>query len=250
MDRNQLLNDPEETQRTILEGHQAGVWTAMPCIVTGVDLTEMTISAQPAIQGEVTDQTGAVQYVDYPQLIHVPICFPSGGGFLITFPLAVGDEVLVVFASRCIDAWWQSGGTQNIAMESRMHDLSDGFAIPGPRSIPNVPDAISATKLQIRNDAGTTYVEIDASGKIGLVSPSEIDITAPMVTVSGAMTVTGALIAASLATSGSGSATITGGINVTGAITAGSVTAGGIGLSTHKHAGVTTGGGTSGGPTP
>ena len=29
--------------------------------------------------------------------------FPGGGGFALTFPVAAGDECLVVFASRCID---------------------------------------------------------------------------------------------------------------------------------------------------
>ncbi len=114
----------------------------------------MTIEAQPAIQGVVEDESGGSEAVNLPLLIHVPIIFPSGGGFLITFPLSEGDEVLVMFASRCIDAWWQSGGIQR-PLEYRMHDLSDGFAIPGPRSLPNTVSDISTTDLQIRNDDGT-----------------------------------------------------------------------------------------------
>ncbi len=193
-DRSQWLNDLETALRSALDGRQSTIWTAMPCIVKAVDFSAMTISAQPAIQGTVEDENGVITSVDYPLLVDVPIVFPSAGGFLITLPIAIGNEVLVVMASRCIDAWWQSGGIQR-PMEARMHDLSDGFAIPGPRSQPNVVGGISTTGAQIRNDAGTTYVEISGDGKIKLVSPGEIDITAPAIVLTGVVTVTGDLTA-------------------------------------------------------
>lgn len=176
MDRGQLLNDQEESMRLAFDGLQSGIWTAIPCIVTKVNLTAMTIECQPAIQGTIEDETGQISTTNLPVLINVPICFPGAGGFILTLPIAVGDEVLVVFASRCIDSWWQLGGV-GVPIEARMHDLSDGFAILGPKSQPNVVGSISSTGAQLRNNAGTTYLEISADGKIKLVSPSEIDIT-------------------------------------------------------------------------
>lgn len=220
MDRAQLLNDAEEAQRLVLDGRQSTIWSAMPCIVTKVDFAAMTLEAQPAIQGTIEDESGAKQSVNLPLLVDVPIVFPSAGGFTITMPIAVGDEVLVVFASRCIDAWWQSGGIQR-PMEARMHDLSDGFAIPGPRSQPNVIEGISETALQIRNDAGTSYVELSADGKIKLVTPSEIQVTGNL-RVSGTVVVSGDVVAHSETTP--------------------------VSLAVHIHSGVTTGGGNSGPP--
>lgn len=219
MDRVELLNDAEETMRTVLDGRQSRIWTAMPGIVQTVDLVKMTCSVQPAIQGTVTDENGNKQNVNYPLLINVPIVFPGAGGFIITFPIAANDEVLVVFASRCIDSWWQSGGTLNQPMEARMHDLSDGFALPGPRSQTKLVGSISSTGAQIRNEAGTAYVEIASDGKIKLVSPSEIDLT--------------------------GNLKVTGNIQATGEVTAGTIP-----LTTHRHIGVTPGSGTSGTPVP
>lgn len=167
MDRRQLLDDPEAALRVALDGRQAQIWTALPCIVESVDLTKMTISAQPAIQGVIEDETGVTQSVNLPLLVDVPLCFPSAGGFILTMPIKKGDEVLVVLASRCIDSWWQNGGIGR-PMEARMHDLSDGFAIPGPRSQPKLPaGSISATDVELRNDAGTTYLSITSTGKIG-----------------------------------------------------------------------------------
>jgi Phage protein Gp138 N-terminal domain/GpV Apex motif len=142
--------------------------------------------------------------------------FPSAGGLTLTLPIAQGDEILVVFASRCIDAWWQNGGIQ-IPMEMRMHDLSDGFAIPGPRSQPNTLTGISTTSAQLRTDAGTSFIELTKTGIINLVSPLGINLVGPIM-------MTGAVV------------------------TTGDVVADGISLSTHVHSGVTTGAGDSGPP--
>lgn len=215
MDRRGLLNDPIETHTLILDGRQATMWTALPCIVQSVDYTKMTLVAQPAIQGTTYDANNNATTVNLPLLADVPIVYPGAGGFVITFPINAGDEVLVIFASRCIDAWWALGGVQ-IPMEMRMHDLSDGFAIPGPRSQPNVVPSISTTDLQIRNKAGTTFIGIGADGSVKVTAPS---------------------------------LTFTGDLNVTGNIVAtGEVTGNSIPLSTHVHSGVTTGGGDSGPP--
>lgn len=249
-DRSQLYNDVEEAQRLLLDGRQATVWTAIPCIVQSVDFTAMTIEAQPVIQGAVEDENGNVQYVNLPLLVDVPIVFPSAGGFTITLPIASGDEVLVIFSARCIDAWWQSGGIQK-PMEARMHDLSDGFAIPGPRSQPRKISSISSTAIQIRNDAGTSYIEIAADGKIKLVAPAEITMQAPLITANGNFVVTGTMSG----TGGSAALTIpvdinqTGNLHTTGTIAA-TVDVTGNGTSLHTHTHPQSGGGNTGAPNP
>ena len=159
--RIKVLNDDEETLRTILDGRQTEIWTAIPGIIQSVNMTKMTCVVQPAIQELVNDQYGKQTVTNLPLLLDVPIVWPSGGGFTITFPMALGDEVLVVFSSRMIDQWWNSGKI-SLANEARMHDLSDGFCIPGPKSVPNAAQVsgISSTKLQIRNNAGTVYLNV------------------------------------------------------------------------------------------
>lgn len=180
MDRDQLLNDPETAFRVGLDGRQSTMWTAMPGIVISVNPVAMTVVVQVAIMGMVSDSTGN----DIPTVIKplpdVPIVFPSGGGFALTFPIIPGDEGLVVFGSRCIDSWWQNSGI-GIPMENRMHDLSDGFFIPGPKSQPNVLPSVSATAVQLRNKLGTTYVGIDAAGLVQFKNP----VTSLKVTLNG-----------------------------------------------------------------
>ena len=84
-----------------------------------------------------------------------------------------------------------------IVKTMRMHDLSDGFAIPGPSSVPHAITNISSTGAQLRNSVGTTYVEIAADGKIKLVTPTEIQMTGDL-KVTGKITATDDVIAGAL----------------------------------------------------
>ena len=167
MDRAERLDDREESLRLALEGAQAQMWTALPGIITAVDLTAQTCSVQPAITGEVTGADGATKAVQLPLLVDVPLVFPRAGGFALTFPVRAGDECLVIFACRCIDGWWQSGSVSPPA-ESRMHDLSDGFAILAPTSQKNALGGVSGGAVELRTQAGDAFVSLDAAGTITL----------------------------------------------------------------------------------
>lgn len=197
------LNDEEEAQKVILEGWQRKVWTAIPGIIQGPAAADGTVSVQPSIKAIVRTQQGALQSVQLPQLIHCPIMSFGGGGFSITAPVVAGDECLVVFSSRGIDGWWQSGGVQP-PPEIRMHDLSDGFVLPGFRSRPRALSGYSPDSLQIRSDDGTTVFELRSAGRARMVVPGGLDIV--------------------------------GDVRVTQSITAGFGTGDQVGLQTHQHA--------------
>ena len=193
-------------------------WTALPGLIESFDAVAMTCTVQPAIQSRVRDKSGTQTLVDMPLLLDCPVQFPAGGGCTLTFPVKPGDECLVVFASRCIDAWWQSGGVQAPA-EYRMHDRSDGFALLGFRSQPRVIGAVSTSAAQLRSDDGATFVSVAPGGAVAITAPDGLTINADVV-VNGKVTTTG------------------------------DVKAGTISLQTHRHTGVQEGSGTSGGPTP
>jgi hypothetical protein len=234
MDRRERIGDEEETLRMAFDSQLANLWTSLPAIVTAVDLTKMTVSAQPSLKGSTLQPSGEYTSNNLPILVDVPIQFPSAGGFALTLPIKTGDEILIVFASRCIDAWWQSGGIQE-QLEFRMHDLSDGFAIVGISSVPNVIPNISAINAQLRSKDGTTFLEITPDGKINLTAPTSIAITSPSVTMSGTLAVTGA---------------ITSGASVTAPLVTGStnVIMGGISGTGHVHSDVQSGTSNTGAP--
>lgn len=160
MDLRERYNDPEDALRALLSGDRSDLWTALPGVVEGFDAAAMTVSVRPAIQMSVQQQDGSTLAVERALLTDVPVVFPGGGGFTLTFPIQKGDECLLVFSSRNIDAWWQSGGVQPAA-DARMHDLSDAFAFVGVRShTRRVP--VSTAGAQLRSDDGGTAVTLGA----------------------------------------------------------------------------------------
>ncbi len=234
MDRREHLDDPIEALRLAQEGHQAKLWTALPGIVAGYDQAAMTGSGQPAIAGVIEDERGVRRTAALPLLVDVPVQFPAGGGFTLTFPIKAGDECIVVFSARCIDSWWQSGGVQPPA-ERRMHDLSDGMAIVGIRSQQRVlrPEAhTEATEL--RSDDGSNHVRIAPDGAISVVAAATITLEAPQIRLKGALSVTGL-------DGGDTVAALQGQLQASD-----DVTARAISLAGHVHTGVMPGGGDTG----
>ncbi|MDU5474031.1 MULTISPECIES: Gp138 family membrane-puncturing spike protein [unclassified Pantoea] len=188
---------------------------AMPGIVQSFDPDKVTAVIQPAIRYVETDNDGNRSTKDYPLLVDVPVIFPRGGGCTLTFPIREGDECLVVFADRCIDFWWQSGGVQE-PVDPRMHDLSDAFAIVGPQSQAQKIAGISTSAVQLRTDDGASFVELTQGGSV--------NITTSLLTVNGDIQVNGAIKST------------------------GDQVAAGISQTKHTHTGVKSGSDTSGGP--
>lgn len=153
--------DETAQTRAMLDAVARSMYFALPCIVVSVDYARQTLVAQPAIRENLI-LDGVKTPVEIPELPDVPFFVYSGGGYCITTPIKAGNDCLVVFADMCIDAWWQSGGTQN-QVERRRHDLSDGFAIVGFRSQPQVVGGYSSDALQMRNAAGDACIEISGN---------------------------------------------------------------------------------------
>lgn len=178
--------------RAAFDGLRSGLWTAMPGIIQSFEASAdrpPTATVQPAIKIPIRGADGTITSVALPLLVDCPVQFPSGGNCTLTFPVAPGDEALVVFSSRCIDAWWQSGGIQEQA-ELRMHDLSDGFVLLGFRSKPRALASVSTSTTQLRSDDGATYVDLDPAGQVVKVkAPGGMVLDTPTVTVTGVMTV-------------------------------------------------------------
>ncbi|HDX4247304.1 TPA: translation initiation factor IF-2 [Klebsiella oxytoca] len=166
---------------------------ALPGIIQSFDPDAVTAVVQPAIRYVERDNDGNKSTKDYPLLVDVPVVFPRGGGCTLTFPVKEGDECLVIFADRCIDFWWQSGGIQE-PVDGRMHDLSDAFCIVGPQSQAKKISGISTSAAQFRSDDGSTYLEIDpTTKKIKLVAPGGLDVITPMADFSKQVTIHGLL---------------------------------------------------------
>ena len=160
--------------RVMLDASNADLRVACPGIIQSFDASSQTVTVQLAIREKVNID-GNQEWTDMPVLVDVPIFSPRAGGYVLTFPVAAGDECLVVFGDMCMDAWWQNGGVQN-QVDKRRHDLSDGFALVGIWSQPRNVSGYSTSSAQLRNESGTAYVEI---------SGSNVNIVGSSVTING-----------------------------------------------------------------
>lgn len=173
----------QERLALVTESHEGSLWQwacmlrcAMPGIVTAVDLTKGTCTVQPAIQEMVlqpppatpqSPNAGTTQNIPVSTTIKpvqdVPMVMMRAGNYVITLPVEVGTECLLIFADMCIDGWWANGGV-NAQYDRRRHDLSDAFALFGPWSQPNNITNHSSTNLEIRSLDGTKSISIGAGG--------------------------------------------------------------------------------------
>jgi hypothetical protein len=120
-----------------LIGVKKNVMRSLRCCVPG-NVTAFYPAAMTAdIQIALLQQNSDGSSSTYPQLLGCPVVTLQGGGttpVAAAFPIKAGDQCLVFFADRCIDAWFKTGTPQQLP-NLRMHDLSDGFALVGVNSL-------------------------------------------------------------------------------------------------------------------
>ncbi|WP_289142457.1 Gp138 family membrane-puncturing spike protein [uncultured Brevibacillus sp.] len=148
---------------------------SVPGIIKKFDAEKQTAEVQVALREHVQQENMQYEWVEIDVLLDVPVMFPRGGGYVLTFPVKKGDECLVVFSDMCIDAWFSLGDIQN-QIEKRRHDLSDGIALLGLWSQPKKLDEFSREHVELRNDDRSDFIRI---------KPGVIDLVAPTIRVNG-----------------------------------------------------------------
>lgn len=99
---------------------------------------------------QVTNSVYKRNVVDYTPIITCPVFFAGGGTASQTFPVAQGDECLILFNDRDIDAWW-AGSNSSEPDTPRTHSYSDALVIVGFRSKPNAIQNFDNARACLRN---------------------------------------------------------------------------------------------------
>ncbi len=149
----------DELNRRMGENWQSNLRVAAPGIIESFDPKTQTVTVQLAIREHIRKEDLSQEWVNLPLLLDVPIVIPRAGGFTLTMPIKKGDECLVIFSDMCIDAWFSLSGVQN-QIEKRRHDLSDGFAVLGTWSQPNVIKNYSTDSAELRTTSGNTKISL------------------------------------------------------------------------------------------
>lgn len=214
-----------------VESRLKNLHTSMPGIIESFDPVTQLASIQPAIKRifiTVDEEKEILVPENIGVLINVPVIFPRGGGFSLTFPVVKGDECLLVFCERSIDNWHETGGIKRPGAR-RFHSLSDATAFVGMSSKPNKIPNYDAENVQLKKDDGKVSLTLLPSGNMKLDADVKVIVTAPDTDIIGKVNITG-------------DTKVNGDFEVTGDSTLGAtVTSNGVDISdTHTHGGSAT----------
>jgi hypothetical protein len=145
-----------DVARAAAENAVAELHVAVPARVERVDLAKGIIDAKPLVKDRRYDRDGQPQAISVAVVSNVPLVFPGAGGFRVTFPVAVGDTVLLVFSERSLDLWLVQGGEVD-PLDDRRHHLSDAVAIPGLRDFGHAWKGIDTGSITIGKDGSAQH---------------------------------------------------------------------------------------------
>ncbi len=192
----------------------------LPCKVLSVTTDRNYVRVQPQIMVLGTnDLTQSRAEID-----SVPVLTMGAGSYVISFPIKEGDFGWIIANDRHISLYL-NGNKESQPNTNRLKDFADSIFIPD-KARQWTLDGADADKLVIQSLDGTAKITI-GTDQITLKHGTKIELDAPTVHITHDLTAEG---------------TINGKTDVVGG-------SGSISLKGHKHTGVTTGGGTSGGPT-
>lgn len=157
----QLGSDDDQEFLTSIEDRLKELHTCLPGIIQSYNPdgdNGPCVTVQPSIQ-----QTFMDGVKNFPLLEDVPVYFPGGDGWSVTFPIQAGDECILIFSERCINHWLITG--QSLPGENyRLHDPSDAFALVGIRSKPRKLSNLQTDGIELRSDDRSTYLKLSSAG--------------------------------------------------------------------------------------
>ncbi len=111
---------------------RAGLHTSMPGVIQSYDPETKTADVLPVIKTPLYEpETGDEgEAEDLPVIPNVPVSFPRGGGWHLSFPLEPGDHVTLVF-SEAATGQWRTSGEVSEPGDVRRHSLGYPTAFPG-----------------------------------------------------------------------------------------------------------------------
>lgn len=121
-----LLSDYMKSEFEISMGE---MWFSCPGVVSSIsgDLSDLRVNVKPAINELYAD--GSTE--EHLDILSVPVIMPGSSTTLVSFPINVGDTVLLVFSQRSMDNFKIGNGQPTQPNDARKFQAEDAIAIPG-----------------------------------------------------------------------------------------------------------------------
>jgi len=134
--------------------------------------------------------TTSGQQVSRAQIANIPVINLGGGGFLINFPLKVGDLGFIMANDRDISLFLQSF-SEAPPNTNRVKSFSDSIFIPSVLTDYTI-DGADADNMVIQNLDGTVKISLGPDS-VNISSTVGVTIDTPLTTVTGELVVQGLL---------------------------------------------------------
>lgn len=120
--------DLENILNEAIRAHLLELRVCLPGRIEKYDPDTMLAEVQPLLKRRFYGRPQASQL---PIIARVPVVHPRTQRALIRLPIKRGDIVTLVFADRSLENWLAGAGEEREPLDTRAHNLSDAYAIPG-----------------------------------------------------------------------------------------------------------------------
>jgi hypothetical protein len=113
-------------------------------IIEKVNAAQMTATIKLVYKVEQDTDT-----VTHPLLVNCPLHMPVSDSGGLQIPINAGDTCLVLFNDNDIDTWFTTGEADTLPSTTRLHNINDGIALVGVKSLSNVIPDYSTTRTKL-----------------------------------------------------------------------------------------------------
>lgn len=152
----------------LLADDRADLHVALPGTVQSYDPAKQVADVKPTLKRVTRDQDDGRLVDTLPVVPAVPVCFPRGGTYFVTWPLAAGDSGLLVFCERDLSPW-RATGQDSDPLDEGLHTLAGAVFLPGletaARALSSRPDHLVLGKEggpEVHLDG--SHVDLGAAG--------------------------------------------------------------------------------------
>jgi hypothetical protein len=166
-------NSLEGFVSSAMRGRLLETHVLMPGVIEAFDPVTVRASVRIPLKRLSEDLDGIRSQLDWPLLTGVPVSYPHAGGFAITMPITIGDEVLVGFTDRDLSRWLDNH-LELPPETNRAHDLADGVVLAGFNTRASQVPSYSATDIEIMGPLGVSKISVSSTGLAMTVGPNEL----------------------------------------------------------------------------
>lgn len=151
--------------------------------VVATRLENQRVDVQIILSKNTTDGSNTT----FTPILGVPLVYPSSNKAMLSFPVNVGDNVLLVFSQRSTDNFKLGSRDVHRPSSNRKMSMNDAIAIPGIFPFPSSPNQESKRKLKhgtqdvcLANNIGgqEVHVNLDSEGNVKVESPGNVEVKA------------------------------------------------------------------------